>query len=190
MLVRCPRCRSEIRIVATALDERVVKYLCSGCGEIVRIDLELDEVRSSSSSGSYRSLERRRTVLVADDSDAVRRVAGGLLAQAGFHVLTAVDGVDALRVLREEHPDLVVLDLLMPRMTGFDVLRELRQDERVKDTPVLAISGVYKSNVLEFLHEIGAQGFLEKPQLEASLVPRVQALLEHAAAQAAHRSEA
>ena len=70
-----------------------------------------------------------------------------------------------------------LLDLLMPRMTGFDVLRELRGDERVKDTPVLAMSGVYKENILDFLHQIGASGFLDKQQLEESLVFRVQALL-------------
>ena len=71
--------------------------------------------------------------------------------------------------------------LLMPRMTGFDVLRELRQDERVKDTPVLAMSGVYKENILEFLHQLGASGFLDKQQLTDSLVFRVQALLAPAA---------
>lgn len=180
MLVRCPQCRSEIRIVDYGRDERVIKYLCPDCSEIVRIDLAMDEVRSSSSSGSYRSLERRRTVLVADDSRGVIEMAERLLSEAGYHVLIASDGLDALRVIREEHPDLVVLDLLMPRMTGFDVLRELRHDERIKDTPVLAMSGVYKDNVLEFLHQIGAQGFLAKEQIQDSLVFRVQGLLDPA----------
>ena len=66
-------------------------------------------------------------------------------------------------------------------LADLDVLRELRQDERVKDTPVLAMSGVYKENILDFLHQIGASGFLDKQQLEDSLVFRVQALLAPAA---------
>jgi CheY-like chemotaxis protein len=64
----------------------------------------------------------------------------------------------------------------MPRMTGFDVLREVRADERIKDTVVLAISSVYKDNILSFLHQLGAQGFLDKSQIEESLAfPRARA---------------
>jgi len=177
MLVRCPQCKTEFRLVDYAAEDRVVRYLCPGCEAIVRIDLTLDEVHSSSSAGSYRNLRRRRTVLVADDAGPILHLAEGLLLEAGYNVLTAGDGVEALRIVREEHPDLVVLDLLMPRLTGFDVLREIRQDERVKDTPVLVISSVYKDNILGFLHQLGAQGFLDKQQIEASLAFRVQSIL-------------
>lgn len=177
MLVRCPQCRTEFRLVDYTPSDRVVKYLCPGCEIIVRIDLEQDEVLSSSSSGSYRSLDRKKTVLVADDAEAVLKECEALLKDAGFNVLLAADGVEALRLVREEHPDLVVLDLLMPRMTGFDVLREIRQDERVRDTKVVAISSVYKEGILEFLHQLGALGFLDKELIRESLVFRVQALL-------------
>jgi CheY-like chemotaxis protein len=156
---------------------RVVKYLCPGCSEIVPIDLEMDEVRSSSSSSSFRARMRKRMVLVADDSEDVRRECERLLTTAGYHVETAADGEEALRRIRDEHPDAVLLDLLMPRMTGFDVLRELRQDERVRETPVLAMSGVYKESVLEFLQQMGARGFLDKANMAATLVFRIQALL-------------
>jgi len=70
----------------------------------------------------------------------------------------------------------------MPRMTGFDVLREVRQDERVKDTLVLAISSVYKDNILDFLHQLGAQGFLDKAQIQEALAFRVNGLLNPAPA--------
>jgi CheY-like chemotaxis protein len=69
----------------------------------------------------------------------------------------------------------------MPKLTGFDVLREIRQDERVKNTPVLAMSGVYKDVILGFLQELGAHGFLDKGQIEESLVFRIQSLLESGA---------
>ena len=182
MLVRCPQCRTEFRLTDYGTGERVVKYLCPGCNEIVRVDLALDEVRSSSSSGSFRQMERPRTVLVADDADAVLRLASDLLADAGFRVLVASDGAEALRRIRDDHPDVVVLDLLMPGLTGFDVLREMRQDERLHDIAVLAMSSVYKDNVLAFLHEIGARGFLDKRQLREALVFRVRGLVPPAAA--------
>lgn len=156
--------------------DRVIRYLCPGCRSIVRIDLEMDEVRSSSSSGSYRAIERRRTILVADDSVEMLETARKLLEDAGYQVLLAADGIEALRLVREEHPDAVVLDLLMPRLTGFDVLREILHDERTREIPVLAMSGVYKENVLSFLQQLGAKGFLDKSQMRESLVFRVQAI--------------
>jgi len=177
MIVRCPQCKTEIRLAADAPADKVVPYMCPGCQTIVRIDLELDEVRSSSSSGSFRKLKRKRTILIADDSDDILKLCETLLAGEGYQVIVAADGTEALRMIREEHPDVVVLDLLMPRMTGFDVLREIRQDERVKDTIVLAISSVYKDNILDFLHQLGAQGFLDKAQLAESLAFRVSALI-------------
>jgi chemosensory pili system protein ChpA (sensor histidine kinase/response regulator) len=134
-------------------------------------------VHSSSSSGSFKDVSRKRTVLVADDADDVLKRCESLLTAGGYTVLLAQDGVEALRLIREEHPDVVVLDLLMPRMTGFDVLREIRQDERVRDTVVLAISSVYKDNILDFLHQLGAQGFLDKAQIEEALAFRVASLV-------------
>ena len=181
MLVRCPQCRTEFRLVEHNPDERVVKYLCSGCENIVRIDLELDEIETSSSSSSYRAIDRKKTILVADDARAVLDRAHKVLTEAGYQVLLAGDGEQALQMIREQHPDLVVLDLLMPKLTGFDVLREVRQDERTKDTPVLAMSGVYKDVILGFLQELGAHGFLDKGQIEDSLVFRIQNLLESSA---------
>jgi CheY-like chemotaxis protein len=178
MLVRCPQCGTEFRLVDYKPDERVVKYLCPACNEIVRIDLEQDEVHSSSSSSHYSALERRKSVLVADDAAQVRGAALRLLTEAGYNVLLAKDGADALNLIREEHPDLVILDLLMPSMTGFDVLRTVLQDERLKSIPVLTMSGVYKDNVVDFLHKLGAQGFLDKDQLEETLVFRVRQILE------------
>jgi CheY-like chemotaxis protein len=177
MIVRCPQCKTEFRLAGDAPAEKVVRYLCPGCETIVRLDLTLDEVHSSSSSGSFRDVPRKRTILVADDADEILKTCEALLTASGYQVLLAQDGADALRLIRDEHPDVVVLDLLMPRMTGFDVLREIRQDERVKDTIVLAISSVYKENILDFLHQLGAQGFLDKTQIQEALAFRVASLL-------------
>ena len=178
MLVRCPQCGTEFRLVDYKPDDRVVKYLCAGCGNIVRIDLQQDEVDSSSSSGHFRSLERRKTILVADDSQQIREQAEELLSTAGYNVLLAGDGTEALTMVREEHPDLVLLDLLMPSMTGFDVLRAILEDERLKETRVLTMSGVYKDNVVGFLQQLGVCGFVDKEQLGETLVFRVQQVLE------------
>jgi predicted Zn finger-like uncharacterized protein len=174
MLVRCPSCKTEFRMVDVDPGARTVRYLCPGCEQIVGIDLAQDEVASSSSSARFGNIERDRVVLVADDTDTVLAVAEKSLAAAGYDVVLATNGVEALEKIRERHPDLVVLDLLMPRKTGFDVLREIRADPRIKDTRVLAMSGVYKDNILEFLQQLGAEGFLDKENLEETLVFRVR----------------
>jgi len=177
MLVRCPECRTEFRLVGFEGDERVVSYFCSACDRIVRIDLELDEIPSSSSSSSYRSVERRRTVLVADDDERELALAEKLLRGAGYNVLRAENGEEALRVIRESHPDLVVLDLLMPRMSGFDVLRAMERDERLSGIPVVAVSGVVKENLLDFLRQRGADGFVERGRVRDRLVSETRQLL-------------
>ncbi|HXI02115.1 MAG TPA: response regulator [Candidatus Saccharimonadales bacterium] len=160
----------------------MLSYLCQQCQQIVKLDLALDEVKSSSTSAHFKEMERTLKILVADDSELILRMATDLLSEAGFKVVTAGDGATAMRRIEEEHPDLVVLDLLMPKMTGFDVLREIRQDERLKSTPVLIMSGVYKEDVVSHLWQMGASGFMDKDLLTDSLVFRVRSLLETQAA--------
>jgi len=156
---------------------RVIKYLCNNCQEIVRIDLVQDEVKTSSSHDSFEKTEHRKKILVADDTVTVRKVAAHLLVAAGYDVLEAEDGRQALDLVQNEHPDLVLLDLLLPKMTGFDVLREIKKIGRVKETPVLVMSGVFKKDVLDFLHTVGIAGYLDKDQIKESLLLRVQQIL-------------
>ena len=76
-----------------------------------------------------------------------------------------------------------VLDLLMPRVTGFDVLRTLRREERIKDTAVVAMSSVYSDRIMGFLQELGAAGFVDKRQSLDSLAFRVRQIIEPGAAE-------
>jgi len=177
LVVRCPRCKSVIRLGQVDGQSRVVKYLCDGCREIVRIDLVQDEVKSSSSEDSFEKTEHRRKILVADDTVTVRKIAARLLASAGYDVLEAEDGRQALELAQNEHPDLILLDLLMPKMTGFDVLREIKKIGRVQKTPILIMSGVFKKDVLDFLQAAGVAGFLDKDQIKDSLLFRVEQIL-------------
>ena len=124
----------------------------------------------------------RPVVLFADDSELVRRIGEAALTAAGFRVVLALDGEGALAAAEREAPEVVVLDLLMPRMTGFDVLREMKRSDRLKSTPVLMMSGVYKENVVGFLARLGAEGFVDKEGLEETLAFRVRAVLRERAA--------
>jgi len=178
MLVRCPQCGAKFRLRDFSPDQKEVKYLCPGCESIVRLDLERDEISSSSSSTHFSSLDRRKNVLVADDTRSIRETARLLLTGAGFNVLMAADGIEAMKQIKEHNPDLILLDLLMPHKTGFDVLEEVLQDEKTSSTPVIVMSAVYKENVVEFLQQKGVKGFLDKGQIGETLIFRVKQLLE------------
>src|SRR5579863_6234482 len=81
-----------------------------------------------------------QTVLIAEDRETSRELARTLLEHSGYSVLEAADGAQALAMAREKLPDLVLLDLQMPVKNGFEVLHELRADERFKTTPIVALT--------------------------------------------------
>lgn len=178
MLVNCPQCRAEFRLREIPPGEREFNYLCPECERIVQIDLVRDTADPLPAGGPPSIAEKRPKVLIADDSETILGMADGLLTEAGFRVLTATDGVAALRAIESEQPHAVLLDLLMPKMTGFDVLREMKNDPRMAKIPVVIMSGVYKENVVGFLRKIGAAGFLDKENLRESLVFRVRSILQ------------
>src|SRR5690606_10265313 len=80
------------------------------------------------------------TVMIVDDSLTVRKITGRLLSREGYNVLTAKDGVDAMEQLQEAMPDVMLVDIEMPRMDGFDLTRNIRNDGRLKHIPIIMIT--------------------------------------------------
>ncbi|WP_018987969.1 hybrid sensor histidine kinase/response regulator [Aromatoleum toluclasticum] len=120
------------------------------------------------------------TVMVVDDSLTVRKITGRLLEREGYRVITAKDGVDALERLIESVPDLILSDIEMPRMDGFDLLRNIRSDARTRDVPVIMITSRLADKHRQLAEKIGANEYLGKPYEEGELL----ALLQHYTAKA------
>ena len=78
--------------------------------------------------------------MIVDDSLTVRKITGRLLEREGYKVLTAKDGVDAMEQLQKSMPDVMLVDIEMPRMDGFDLTRNIRADERLKHVPIIMIT--------------------------------------------------
>ncbi len=112
------------------------------------------------------------TILVIDDEDTVARLAEAVLAQAGYRVLTAADGWTGLQVLRDQHVDLVLLDLTMPGLNGDEVLREIRK--QWLDLPVILSSGYAREAAITNITRTQIAGFLKKPYRTGALVQAVQ----------------
>jgi DNA-binding response OmpR family regulator len=118
------------------------------------------------------------TVLVIEDDPTIREVLSYHLARAGHEVVTAADGVAALQALRAHEPDLVLLDLMLPRMAGLDVLRQLRYEHA---TPVIIVSARAEEAEKIAGLNTGADDYVTKPFSVAELMARVQAALRRSA---------
>jgi chemosensory pili system protein ChpA (sensor histidine kinase/response regulator) len=123
-------------------------------------------------------LDRRIVALVVDDSITVRRVTQRLLERNGMRVLTARDGQDALAVMEEHVPDIVLLDIEMPRMDGYQVAEHMRADARLKQVPIIMITSRVGEKHRARAVEIGVDEYLGKPYQESQLLEAIAPLVE------------
>jgi chemosensory pili system protein ChpA (sensor histidine kinase/response regulator) len=113
------------------------------------------------------------TVMIVDDSLTVRKITGRLLSREGFHVLTAKDGVDAIEQLQEALPDVMLVDIEMPRMDGFDLTRAVRGDPRLRHIPIIMITSRTAERHRAYAKEIGVNVYLGKPFQEEELLGNI-----------------
>jgi two-component system cell cycle response regulator len=115
------------------------------------------------------------TVLIADDSMVVRAVLRHHLEEAGYEVVEAVNGPDTIEMMRHHRPDMVLLDIEMPGLNGHEVLRRVKDDKELQDTPVVFLTGRTASEHIVAGLRGGAQDYLKKPFEAAELIARVGA---------------
>jgi len=119
-----------------------------------------------------------RRILLVEDDRHLRRACAESLRRSGCTVIAAADGAEGLRAAGKETPDLILLDVLLPRLSGLEVLREIKSDPATRDIPVLVISNSSKPQDIEELMRLGAVDYLVKSNLSLSeLTERVVRLL-------------
>ena len=137
------------------------------------------EWRGAQAAGCAGPTEDRRTfALVVDDSITVRRVTQRLLERNGMRVMTAKDGVDALSILQEHLPDVILLDIEMPRMDGYELATHVRADARLADIPIVMITSRVGEKHRARAIEIGVNDYLGKPYQENQLLDAIEPLVE------------
>lgn len=129
--------------------------------------LDADEIAASKAT-------QTKTVMVVDDSVTVRKVTTRLLERNGYEVITAKDGVDAIATLQDHKPDVMLLDIEMPRMDGFEVATLVRHDERLKDVPIIMITSRTGQKHKERALSIGVNKYLGKPFQEHDLLENIE----------------
>lgn len=121
------------------------------------------------------------TVMVVDDSVTVRKVMTRFLEREGYNVITAKDGVDALGLLQDELPDLMLLDIEMPRMDGFEVAKNVRGSQRMKHLPIIMITSRTGDKHRDHALSLGVNQYMGKPYQEDALLESIKELTEQKA---------
>jgi len=119
-----------------------------------------------------------RKILVADDNTASRELIREVLEMSGYDVVEAADGQDAVSTARENTPDLVLVDIQMPRLDGYGVLRELRADPRLSGLPVVALTAFAMQGDRERALDAGFDGYITKPVEIAALRQEIKRILQ------------
>jgi len=126
--------------------------------------------------------ERLGRVLVVDDSEVIRSLISVNLEMEGFEVVTAVDGQDALDKLLEVEPDVMTIDVKMPRLDGFDTVARVRSDPRTSDLKIAMVTACAQESDLRRGEAVGVDAFVTKPFDPSALVRTVRDLVERPSA--------
>jgi two-component system alkaline phosphatase synthesis response regulator PhoP len=117
------------------------------------------------------------TVLIVDDNPQNIELLQAFLESLPVKIVTAIDGLDALQKVADHHPDLVLLDIMMPQMSGFQVCRRLKSDPKTRDIQVLMVTALNELGDIEQANEVGTDDFVSKPVNKIELLTRVKSLL-------------
>jgi chemosensory pili system protein ChpA (sensor histidine kinase/response regulator) len=157
--------------LAGAYGEQAQAYIKAQTG---RAPATAEAEGATSSPGSVTAASQVPLVLVVDDSITVRRVTQRLLKREGYRVALAADGLQALEQLQLEKPAVVLADIEMPRMDGFDLVRNIRADDKLKDLPVIMITSRIAEKHREYARALGVDHYLGKPYPEDELIALVR----------------
>jgi DNA-binding response OmpR family regulator len=105
-----------------------------------------------------------KTILFIEDESTLQKTFGEILKQEGYEMISALDGEVGLRLAKTQKPDLILLDLILPRVHGFEVLKKLKEDKETKDIPVIVLTNLEGIEDLDRALELGATTYLVKAQ--------------------------
>ncbi len=146
-------------------------------GPLIRRGLEMD-IEPPEVIAAPRQESRQPVVMVVDDSITMRKVTSRVLESHSLEVITAQDGIDAIEQLHDRVPDLMLLDIEMPRMDGYQLLEHIRADARLRHVPIVMITSRAGQKHRKKARTAGANGYLTKPYQEAELVEQVSEMLK------------
>ena len=127
----------------------------------------------------------RKTILLADDELTIRSLVRETLESGDYRILEASDGEEALRLVKDVKPDLFVLDWSMPRLRGIEVVRQLRQNDATRTTPIIMLTARSDDSDFDAARQLGVNAYLVKPFSPIELIEEVELLLSNSSKPAA-----
>ena len=125
----------------------------------------------------------KRKILLVDDEPSIVKMVSKRLEVKGFEVLVATDGPQAIDIARREHPDFIILDMMLPTLDGLQVCQQLKSHQQSKDVPVVIMfSGKGQPEDAERCRQVGAYGYVSKTQGTAALLEQIEAVLQQTSA--------
>ena len=118
-----------------------------------------------------------KTVLVVEDNDLNMKLFHDLLEAHGYQILQTKNGLEALKLAREHHPDLILMDIQLPEVSGLEVTKWLKEDEDLRDIPVVAVTAFAMKGDEEKIREGGCEAYIAKPISVASFLETVEQFL-------------
>ena len=119
----------------------------------------------------------RNTALIVDDDEKIRKMLQFLLMAKGFQVELATDGISGLEAFKNKRPDIVLLDLMMPEMDGFEFYKRAKEDSSLKDTPIVILTANLSDETKKELDSLGAENRMAKPFKSAKLLAALDTAL-------------
>lgn len=180
MIVQCPHCLSRYRLDESRVSKGGLSLRCTKCQEVFQVSVPPPDTVKTSASTSPTPRGAKK-ILVGDDAPFFRTLVSDILKGAGFTVETAADGGEVISKVASYRPDLLILDLQLPDMSGFEVIKNIRRGDILSQLPILAMSAVYtETSDVMALEDIGANDYIGKKFKPEHLVNRVEKLLERA----------
>jgi DNA-binding response OmpR family regulator len=169
----------QIQESAASADLSTTEFGAMG-EEVSRVEMLTEELRNAAGASGVGPSASGKRILVVDDEDDIRKLVIRLLKDRGHTVLEADRGLIALRLVKEETPDLILLDAMLPEVHGFDIARRIKGSAKYGSIPILMMSAVYRGwRIAEDLKSnYGIEDYIEKPFRIADLVAKVDRLLE------------
>ena len=189
MIIRCPGCGVRYRISPGKTEKTTARVKCPKCSGYFEVELPHRPADIQDPAGApppspgtappAESSGPGRPILVVDDSPFFRELVQDVLKPLGLEFSAAANGVEALELIRRERPSLVLLDLNLPQMDGYELIRRIRREAGLSKVRLLAMSGVYRREIdAAEVQQAGADDFISKSFTPDQLRERVRKLLE------------
>lgn len=184
MTIQCPECGARYRIDPSRVSKSVARVKCPQCAAVFEVNLRNAQAEppaaapAPAGAGEASAVSPSAGVLIVDDSKFFRELVADVLKPLQLHLFMAGDGDEALQIIRQKRPALVILDLNLPGMSGYELIRQVRTDPSFGGLRLLAMSGVFRKETdAAEVQAAGADDFVSKSFKPEQLQVRVMKLL-------------